>query len=139
MLRLITKAGSHPWLLFLLSPCLHCPVGGIGAASPLAPLTSCEALFPRASKTLRSYTVALLCRRVRLGHPPLGCSHRKQYRCEAPVKKGLSVRRLMPTTHLELVTIVHLRLAVPALRARVRIDRVSKNSRKLDPDCRRSL
>ena len=47
-------------------------------------------------------------------------------RCEAPVKKGPSVlsrhpRRLPPTTDLELV-----------------VD-VGKNSRKLDPNCRRSL
>ena len=64
--------GSFPWLFFFrVHSCLHCPVRGTDAcpvrgtdaATQRAPLTLCEALFPRASSALRSYTVTLQSRR----------------------------------------------------------------------------
>ena len=58
--------GVPSLVVFLLRPCLHCPVRSTGAATLRAPLTFCEALFTRASKPLRSHTLALLCRPVRL-------------------------------------------------------------------------
>ena len=170
---------------------------GTGAATPRPPLTVCEASFPRASRPLRSCSMALLCRRGPLVHEakplqavarrtsatsdscsrrcilltrrlvvsgllstnaallidrsaePLGSSLTCSWQtlaalhagtrlatslCPAPRARSLwpqkrrvflfcrpRHRRLVPPTHLELV-----------------ID-VGKNSRKLDPDCRRPL